>query len=361
MTRDPRGNFFEDFSAGQVFRHPVPRTLSDGDAALYIALTGDRSPLYSSREFACSLGLPERPLHDLLVFHIVIGKSVADISLNAVANLGYAELRFLRPVYAGDTLHAESTVIGLRRVSAGDAGVVWVRTTGYNQHEAPVLSFVRWVMVSKRDVSAPGEDAPPPALARRVSSAELVAPAGLRANHFQAGATGAERLLEDYVVGQRIDHIDGTTLEETEHALATRLYQNNARIHFDARLAAGTRFRRRLVYGGHVISLARALSFNGLENALCCLAWDAGTHSNPVVHGDTLYAWSEVLEILDLPGRRDLGALRVRLLATKNQSPTEVNFAVRQLDAATGKESYQANVVLDLEQVLLLPRRRAVA
>lgn len=358
MAHDPRGNLFEDFSPGQVFQHPVPRTLSDGDASLYIALTGDRNPLYSSAVFARSLGLPDRPLHDLLVFHVVIGKSVADISLNAVANLGYAELRFLRPVYAGDTLRAESEVIGLRAVSAGDAGIVWVRTTGYNQRDTPVLRFVRWVMVSKREPAAAAEEAPPPALQRAVSAVELVIPAGLRAGPSPTWETGGQRLLEDYSVGERIDHVDGITLEEAEHAMATRLYQNNARIHFDARLTAGTRFGKRLVYGGHVISLARTLSFNGLENALCCLAWDAGTHSNPVFHGDTIYAWSEVLERLDLPGRHDIGALRLRLVATKNQTASDLDFLAKRRDLTTGKESYQPNVVLDLEHVLLLPRRR---
>ena len=361
MTRDPRGNFFEDFAAGQVFHHPVPRTLSDGDAAVYIALTGDRSPLYSSSEFALSLGLRDRPLHDLLVFHIVIAKSVTDISLNAIANLGYAELRFLAPVYAGDTLRAESTVIGLRQVSSGDAGIVWVRTTGSNQRGLPVLSFVRWVMVSKRNAAAPESDAPPPALARTVNPADLSVPAGLHLTAFPSWATGSDRLLEDYAVGERIDHVDGVTLEEAEHAMATRLYQNNARIHFDARLAADTRFGKRLVYGGHVISLARALSCNGLENALSCLAWDSGMHSNPVFHGDTIYAWSEVLEVLDLPGHRDFGALRLRLAATKNQTPAELNFAAKHRDEATGRERYPANVVLDLEHVLLMPRRGAAS
>src|SRR4029077_8720172 len=90
------GNFFEDFRLGQKIAHATPRTLSQGDAALYQALYGSRFALQSSDVFAQTVGLAKSPLDDLLVFHTVFGKSVPDISLNAVANLGYAEGRFLK-------------------------------------------------------------------------------------------------------------------------------------------------------------------------------------------------------------------------------------------------------------------------
>src|SRR3990172_7067934 len=145
------GNFFEDFSTGQVFHHAVPRTVSEGDLSLYIALTGDRRPLHSSAEFARTLGFERETAHDLLVFHIVFGRAVPDVSLNSPANLGYADVRFLRPVYTGDTLRAETEVIGRRETSRGDVGIVWVRTRGYNQRDETVLQFYRSAMVNKRD------------------------------------------------------------------------------------------------------------------------------------------------------------------------------------------------------------------
>src|SRR5580698_4950230 len=148
------GRYFEDFNLGQHMVHAVPRTLHGGDISTYIALTGDRHPLASSTELARSLGFQREVLPDLLVFHVVFGQSVPDISHNATANLGYADVRFLRPVYPGDTLVAESEVIGLREVSSGQAGVVYVRTRGTNQRGQEVLSFVRWVMVPKRDKTA---------------------------------------------------------------------------------------------------------------------------------------------------------------------------------------------------------------
>ncbi|HET7849589.1 MAG TPA: MaoC family dehydratase, partial [Pseudolabrys sp.] len=107
------GNFFEDFRLGQEIRHATPRTITEGDVAVYNGLFGSRFAVQSSDPFARAIGYPRAPVDDLLVFHVVFGKTVPDISLNAVANLGYAECRFLKPVYPGDTLHAISEVIGL--------------------------------------------------------------------------------------------------------------------------------------------------------------------------------------------------------------------------------------------------------
>src|SRR5436305_4607490 len=144
MTKTNPGNFFEDFRLGQAIRHAVPRTVTAGDVALYTGLTGSRFALPSSDSFAQGLGLARAPVDDLLVFHIVFGRTVADISLNAVANLGYAECRFLAPVYAGDTLSSVSEVIGLKENSNGKTGTVYVRSTGFNQRGEEVLSYVRW-------------------------------------------------------------------------------------------------------------------------------------------------------------------------------------------------------------------------
>src|SRR5688572_16000215 len=149
------GNFLEDFRTGEQLVHAVPRTVTEGDAALYVGLTGDRYPLHCSDEFARSLGFERATINDLLVFHVVFGKTVNDVSLNAVANLGYAGLRFLAPVYPGDTLRSVSKVLGKKENKSGDSGIVWVKTTGTNQRGEVVLEYTRWVMVNKRDASTP--------------------------------------------------------------------------------------------------------------------------------------------------------------------------------------------------------------
>ncbi|HUQ37613.1 MAG TPA: MaoC family dehydratase, partial [Aestuariivirga sp.] len=133
MSKTVAGNFFEDFSLGQKIVHATPRTLSDGDQVLYMALYGSRFAVQSSDEFARAIGYPASPMDDLLVFNTVFGKTVPDISLNAIANLGYAECVFSTPVFAGDTLSASSEVIGLKENSNGKTGTVYVRSKGVNQ------------------------------------------------------------------------------------------------------------------------------------------------------------------------------------------------------------------------------------
>ncbi|MCA2011981.1 MaoC family dehydratase [Cereibacter sphaeroides] len=340
MKTNP-GRFFEDYAVGQVIRHAVPRTLSGGERALYHALYPARGALYSSDEFARACGLPESPLDDLIVFHTVFGKTVPDISLNAVANLGYAEGRFLKPVYPGDTLSSSSEVIGLKQNSNGKSGVVYVRTTGVNQDGEAVLEYVRWVMVRKKDLDAPAPEVVVPDLAKVVPAAELVVPEGLTFDGYDAELAGEPYRLGDYAIGEVIEHVDGVTVEEAEHMLATRLWQNTAKVHFDA---TNRPDGQRLIYGGHVISLARALSFNGLANAQMIVAINGGAHANPCFSGTTVRAWSEVLDKAEtaVPG---VGAIRLRLVATSGTGTALRN--------AEGK--YENEVLLDLDYWALMP------
>lgn len=322
------GNFFEDFRLGQIIRHATPRTVTSGDPSLYTALYGSRFAVQSSDAFAKAVGYAAAPADDLLTFHVVFGKTVPDISLNAVANLGYAECRFLKPVFPGDTLSTVSEVIGLKENSNGKTGTVYVRSVGSNQRGEEVLSYVRWVMVRKRDEQKPAPEVHVPELRKRVEPSELGAACPkIDGKAWDDGLSGSAFRFGDYKAGEKIDHVDGMTVEEAEHQLATRLFQNTAKVHFNQHTESQGRFGRRLIYGGHVISLARALSFNGLANAFHIAAINGGRHVAPLFAGGTVYAWSEVLETADIPGRSDVGALRLLTRATRDlpcaEFPTE--------------------------------------
>lgn len=336
------GRFFEDYAIGQVIDHAVPRTVKMGERALYHTLYPARHALYSSDAFAQASGLPFSPLDDLIAFHVVFGKTVPDVSLNAVANLGYAEGRWREPVWPGDTLRSSSEVIGLKQNSNGKSGVVYVRTRGMNQHDEVVMDYVRWVMVRKNDLDAPAPETVIPDLDKVIDPATLVIPKGLDFTDYDFTLAGEPHRMADYEVGEIIDHVDGVTLEEAEHMMATRLWQNTAKVHFDATFRPDG---QRLIYGGHVISMARALSFNGLANAQMIAGLNAGAHANPCFSGDTVKAWSEVLDIAETsaPG---VGAIRLRLVATKGGAP----FVLRGED---GK--YDPNVLLDLDYWALMP------
>lgn len=338
-----RGRYFEDYSIGDILVHAVPRTVSGGERALYHALYPARHALYSSDQFAQTCGLAQSPIEDLAAFHLVFGKTVPDVSLNAVANLGYAEGRWLLPVQEGDTLRATSEVIGLKQNSNGQSGNVYVRTRGYNQRDEVVLDYVRWVMVRKDDMAAPAPEALVPQLRSVVPPEELAIPKGLDFTGYDFALAGEPHRWADYQIGEKIDHVDGVTIEEAEHMIATRLWQNTAKVHFDATFREDG---RRLIYGGHVISMARALSFNGLANAQMIVALNGGAHANPCFAGDTVKAWSEVLDKAptSAPG---VGAIRLRLVATKQGAAP---FALRGED---GK--YLPQVLLDLDYWALMP------
>jgi len=344
MAKTNPGNFFEDFRIGDVIEHATPRTITEGDRAMYGALYPTRFALWSSREFAAQSGLSDAPVEELIGFHIAFGKTVPDVSLNAVANLGYAELRFHRPLVPGDTLVTSSEVIGLKENSNGKSGVVYVRSTARDQSAQVAIDWARWVMVHKRDHAAPAPTTIIPELADRVDPADLLIPSTLDFANYDFTQAGENYRFDDYEVGEKIDHVDGVTLSDSEHMMATRLWQNTAKVHFNTQARPDG---NRLIYGGHIISLARALSFNGLANAQMIAAINGGAHASPAFAGDTVYAWSEVLEKAET-ANPSVGALRLRLVATKDR---DASMTLRNEE---GK--YAAGVLLDLDMWVLVPR-----
>jgi 2-methylfumaryl-CoA hydratase len=149
-------------------------------------------------------------------------------------------------------------------------------------------------------------------------------------------AFGGNARWDDYAVGERLDHPDAMTIEEADHVQATRLYHNSAQVHFDARTMAESRFGRRIVYGGHVISVAMALAQNGLQTQLKIAAWNGGAHVAPT----------------EIPSRKDVGALRLRLSAVKNVSAAELPGIPPLLSGTK-----DPRIVLELDYWALFPRR----
>ncbi len=338
-----QGNFFEDFTLNQAIPGSGPRTITEGDVALYIALTGDRTAAFCG---------PARLVHPLVTFHTVFGQTVRTISLNARANLGYAELRFGAPVAVGDTLRAEMRITGLKENSSRTTGVVYVETIGRNQRDEIVLSYARWVMVKKRgEAPTAWLDAPVvPALAAHVDATQIDVSGALAA----LAAAGRGCLpWERYEVGERILHHDGVLVNPSEHMAFTRLFQNSAKVHFDPLITGG----KPLVYGGVVISHGYAASLNGLDDRLGLGAINAGQHANPVYAGDTLYACTDVIARAETSDPR-VGALRLRLLVTKDVNPAQVEGFAAEIDdpERPGRRRLRPDIVLDLDYWELVRR-----
>lgn len=345
------GRYFEDFSLGEVIYHATPRTITSADASLYLALTGSRFSLFCNDEFAIRLGFEKSPIDNFLVFHIAFGKTVNDISLNAVANLGYAELQFFNPTYAGDTITVLSEVIGLKENSNGKTGIVYVHSKALNQQGHTVLTWKRWVMVNKRVEQMLNSFEVKPHLEPKMDALSLTTPSGYSANNYDPQISGENYLLENYQQGEWIDHINGLTIDDTQHTLATNLYQNNAKVHFNQHQMSNSRHHERLVYGGHVISICRTLSHNGLANAQWLAAINSGSHLNPSYAGDTIYAASQIIEKTTLGA--GVGALQVRTLGFKNIQWSEIESSYHtEID---GKKSIHPQLVLDLNYTVLIP------
>ena len=338
------GNFFEDFSVGQVIEHATPRTVTEGDRALYGALYPTRFAVPSSAEFARVAsgwpppgGGPDR----------VPRRLRQDGARRLAQRRGQPRLRRVPLPRAGRTRRHPphpSEVIGLKQNSNGQTGVVWVRSTATNQRGEVVIDWARWVMVHKRTRAAGPRDRH----ARRSPTRRARGPggpAGLDFSSYDVVAAGEPHRLGDYEVGERIDHVDGMTLTDAEHMMATRLWQNTAKVHFNtdapprrpaARSTAATSSRSR----GRCPSTAWPTPSSSP-------AINAGAHVAPAFAGDTVYAWSEVLDTatLDAAG---VGALRLRLVATQGR---DESMTLRGDD-----RTYADGVLLDLDCWALVPR-----
>jgi acyl dehydratase len=152
------GRFYEEFEVGQVFRHWPGRTITEADCTWFALLTMNQHPLHSDAHYAQGhTQHGQRVVLGPLVFSVVIGMSVADVSGRAIANLEVDRLRHEQPTFIGDTLYARSTVLDKRESRQGDRGIVTVETVGSNQRGETVCSYVRKVLVPKKSHATLGE------------------------------------------------------------------------------------------------------------------------------------------------------------------------------------------------------------
>jgi acyl dehydratase len=165
MSSEYRGRFFEDFAVGDVYRHPLGRTVTTTDNIWFTLLTQNTAPIHFDHHYAAQTEFG-RPLVDsTFTLALVTGQSVTDVSQNVFANLGWDEVRLPHPVFEGDTIYSQSEVLAARASqSRPSVGIVTVRTTGYNQRGEVVITFTRTIMVYKRGHSpalpriTPGEE-----------------------------------------------------------------------------------------------------------------------------------------------------------------------------------------------------------
>ena len=345
------GRQLDDFRVGDVYYHPWEVTIDDGMMAMFSASFLDPNPLYSSRRFAKERGFRDRVVHPLVMLNLALSFTVHDISEQAIAHLAYIELKFPNAAYSGDTLSVFSEILAVRvSESKPDRGVVHLRTTGINQDGLVLVTFERKALIptgrlegrahpeaaaDPPNAFVPGETMPP----------ELTGE--IKIPKWRGRPRGC---FEDFEVGDVILHSIGHTVGESEHMQLTILTRNSHPLHFDEVYCRDRSFTKtRVVEGGLVFAwIASLASRDTTANALWEIGYDKGTHPNPVLAGDTLYAASRVIEKQERDDRT--GIVRFKLVGVKNEAPT--GLIGRGVDLFEDKLDQR---VFEIERSVLMP------
>jgi 2-methylfumaryl-CoA hydratase len=372
MKQPKYGRLLDDFRVGDVYHHPWEVTIDDGLLAMFAGSFLDPNPLYSSRRFAREIGFQDRVVHPLVLLNLALSFTVHDISEQAIAHLAYIDLKFPNAAYSGDTLSVYSEILGTRvSESKPDCGVVHLRTTGVNQDGVVVVTFERKALIPTGKLEGRAHPEPLPQTAEKaVSSSDssssetndthrlkslLPLPSELTGEIKTPAWPGRPRgLFEDFEEGDVILHSIGHTVGESEHMQLTILTRNSHPLHFDEVYCRERSFTKtRVVEGGLVFAWAASLaSRDTTANALWEVGYDKGSHPNPVLAGDTLYAASRVIEKQSRDDRT--GVIRFKLVGVKNERPA--TLLAEGLDLFDGKFDQK---VFEIERTVLLPKRRS--
>jgi len=321
VIKKKKGNFLEDFEVGHVFRHKVGKTLNEGLLNAFTEFSMTTNPLSKNRRYAARYGFRDLVAPPGLVMALVFSQSVEDVSENARANLEYIDMRFGTPVCPGDTIEAESTVLGVRASTREPTlGVVHVQTTGRNQHGAVVLTYERKVQVWKGDVGATVREGST-AAADIPCELELPPYDAVRRYADLAHLTSPDTYLEDFTPGDVIEHWRGRVVT-TEHVAWTAMLDNTSQVHCNQFMIDQNPEKflggQLIVFGGIPFNLCLGLSCPDVaDNALADILYTSGRHTAPIFAGDTVFASTEIRGTRELPGRADLGVLSTLLRGHK--------------------------------------------
>ena len=322
IIRKKRGNFLEDFRVGQLFRHKVGKTVTEGLFNAFTEFGMTTNPLSKNLRYAQRYGFKGLIAPPGLVMNIVFSQSVEDISENARANLEYRDMRFGAPVHIDDTIEVETTIVGVQPSSKEpDRGVVHVQTTGRNQNGEVVLTLQRKVQIWKDNQDAKVEAASQAEIL--TIPCDLQVPAYDKSRQYKelAHLTNPDTYFEDFNVGDTLEHSRGRTVT-TAHMEWTAMLDNTSQVHSNQYLVDQNPAKyiggQLIVYGGIPFNLCLGLSCPDVgDNALGDICYITGRHTGPVFVGDTVFAATEITGKRDYPGRPDLGIVATILRGHK--------------------------------------------
>jgi 2-methylfumaryl-CoA hydratase len=365
--RPQYGRYLDEFVPGQVFVHPRGYTFERGPMLDFARVFMQCNPLYLNVEYAKAHGFPDLPASPQMVFNVVLSLGVHNDSEKAIANLGYYNVQFLRPVYPGDTLRGYTKVVDRKARGEDKPGIVLIRTLGVNQHNQVVLQYERKIMVGYRGDRLPTTPAPTtPVEFPWVEHPVVDLP--LNAGGYPSQLTGPNTYFEDFSLGDLIVHANGRTITD-EHMAWTYLVGNTHPLHFDRVYSTGLSGKMSgepIVYGGLVFAWLEGLASRDVsENALWELGFTEGYHTQPAVSGDTVAALSRVVATETLPNTDSAGIVTFQFIGVKNISAADAlqtyggDLFIKENDKQQLNKQKISSKIFEIERRLLIKRRPA--
>ncbi|MDG4594651.1 MAG: MaoC family dehydratase [Candidatus Contendobacter sp.] len=365
--RPQYGRYLDEFVPGQVFVHTRGFTFERATMLHFARVFMQTNPLYLNVEYAKAHGFADLPASPQMVFNVVLSLGVQNDSEKAIANLGYYNVQFLRPVYPGDTLRSYTKVMDRKTRGEGQPGIVLIRTLGVNQHHQVVLQYERKIMVDWRGSRLPTTPAPNnPVEFPWVEHPVVELPVG--GGPFPTGLTGPNTYFEDFALGDLIVHANGRTITD-EHMALTYLVGNTHPLHFDRVYSTGLSGKMSgepIVYGGLVYAWLEGLASRDVsENALWELGFTEGYHTQPSVSGDTVAAMSRVIATESLPNTDAAGIVTFQFIGVKNISAAAAletygaDLFIKENDKQKLSKEKISNKIFEIERRLLIKRRPA--
>ena len=366
QTRQPQyGRYLDELEPGQVFEHPRGFTFATTNMLDFARTYMQANPLYLNTQYAKAHGFADLPASPQMVFNVTLSLGVQNDSEKAIANLGYYQVQFLRPVYPGDTLRAFTKVLERKDRGADKPGITRIRTVSVNQRDEVVLQYERKIMVAWRgdrlpttpapevSVDFPGEESP-----------EVQLP--LASGPVATGLTGPNTYAEDFTPGDIIVHANGRTITD-EHMALTYLVGNSHPLHFDRVFSSGLSGKMSgdpIVYGGLVFAWLDGLASRDVsEHAVWELGFTEGYHTQPAIAGDTVGALTRILAVDAAAGTGDYAVVTMQLIGVKNISAAAALekhgadlFLKEDSKRALGKEKI-TDKIFEIERRLLIKRR----
>ncbi len=318
------GRYLEDFNEGDVYEHPRGMTLHAGLLHEFATTFLEANPLYLNREYARAFGYKDIPASPLLVFNVVLSLGVQNNSEKAYANLGYYNMHFLRPVYAGDTLRAITKIADKKQRGEGKPGIVTLNTIGLNQRNERVIQYSRKIMVPPRPAGYT-----PPVLVTSSLPVEHPTEVEIHLPDFVPAArptnlTRPDTYYEDFTVGEIIASPNGRTITDEHFALTYRV-GNTHPLHFDRLYSqgqSGAMSGDPIVYGGLVFAWLHGLASRDIsENALWDMGYTEGYHTQPSKSGETLYVLHRVLNKEAIQPELKAGVIQFQMIGLKDIKP----------------------------------------